>query len=286
MKIWYWRYELRPRRALSAVARAGLRAGALLRVDDGFADVHPWVELGDATLDEQLAMLARGDTTSLTRRSLEMARVDGDARRRGISLFDGLAIPASHWTGDDPPPEFDTAKVKCGADFDPARVPPRVRLRLDFNETLAPGELEKIARKLPRERIDFIEDGTPYDRAIWSRLRETTGVRMARDRGVEREGVDVLVVKPAVQEIPLDDAREIVITSYMDHAVGQLGAAWVAAVHRERVSARCGLFTHVLFEPDEFSSQLGADGATLVPPRGTGIGLDEALGKLPWRRLA
>ena len=64
----------------------GARRGALIRVDGGFADVHPWPELGDAPLDEQLALLARGETTPLTRASLHWARVDADARARGVSI--------------------------------------------------------------------------------------------------------------------------------------------------------------------------------------------------------
>src|SRR5687768_6861088 len=92
--------------------RGGIREGALLRVDDGFADVHPWPELGDLPLDSQLALLVRGEITPLTAASVRLARLDGDARRRGISLFEGLTIPLSHWPGNDPPPGFDTVKTK------------------------------------------------------------------------------------------------------------------------------------------------------------------------------
>jgi len=68
--MWIHRYTLKPRRPLSALAGARPREGALLRVGEGFADVHPWPELGDAPLDEQLALLSHGQTTPLTRRSL------------------------------------------------------------------------------------------------------------------------------------------------------------------------------------------------------------------------
>ena len=60
------RYTLRMRSGV-------VREGALLRVNDGFADVHPWPTLGDAPLDEQLALLARGELTPLTRASLRCA---------------------------------------------------------------------------------------------------------------------------------------------------------------------------------------------------------------------
>ena len=173
----FWRYELTPKRRLSAVASDGVRRGALIRVNGGVADVHPWPELGDLPLDEQLALLARGETTPLTQSSLEFASIDAAARRDGRSLFDGLTIPPSHWPGPDPPAAFDTVKLKR-IDV----IPDCVRLRIDFNATLTAAEFVRIAATLPRDRIDFIEDPCPYDAAVWRELREQTGLRLALDR--------------------------------------------------------------------------------------------------------
>jgi O-succinylbenzoate synthase len=276
-EIWYWRYTLIPRRPLSAIAIAGPRHGALIRVDDGFADVHPWAELGDLPLDEQLVRLARGETTSLTAASLRFAAIDAVARREGRSVFDGLTIPPSHWPGADPPAGFDTVKLKS---ID--RIPDDVRLRIDFNATLTPDEFVRIAATLPRERIDFIEDPCPYDATTWRTLRNRTGLRLALDRGTGTEDVDVLVVKPAVQEIPPSRA-EIIVTSYMDHPLGQLCAAYAAA--NAGITTTCGLVTHVLYEPDPFIERMRIDGARLVPPGGTGFGFDDLLEGLPWRRI-
>jgi O-succinylbenzoate synthase len=262
---------------LSAIATAGPRHGALIRVDGGFADVHPWLELGDAPLNEQLAGLARGETTSLAAASLFFAAIDATARREGRSLFDGLTIPPSHWPGPDPPAGFDTVKLKS---ID--RIPDHVRLRIDFNATLTADEFERIAATLPRERIDFIEDPCPYDAATWRALRTRTGLRLALDRGTGSEDVDVLVVKPAVQKIPASRA-EIIITSYMDHPVGQLCAAYAAA--EVGITATCGLVAHVLYEADPFIERMQIDGARLIPPGGTGFGFDDLLEALPWRRI-
>lgn len=281
MQLWIWRYTLTPRRRLSEIARPGARAGALIRAGDGFADVHPWPELGDAPLDEQLALLARGETTALTRASLRLARLDGDARSRGVSLFEGLTIPESHWPGGDPPDGFDTVKLK-GA----SSVPPQVRLRIDFNATPTAEEFLQIAETLPRERVDFIEDPCPFDERVWSDLRERTGLRLALDRATAQprnRATDVIIHKPALHESFPQTDKEVVVTSYMDHPVGQFGAAYIAATHR--VSARCGLFTHVLYERDAFIEQIRSSGSRLLAPAGTGIGFDELLGRLPWRRL-
>ena len=161
-------------------------------------------------------------------------------------------------------------------------IPDRVRLRIDFNATLTPDEFERIAKTLPRERIDFIEDPCPYDAAVWCDLRARTGLRLALDRETGTEAVDVIVAKPAVQEMPRSDA-EIVVTSYMDHPIGQLCAAYAAA--SAHITTTCGLVTHVLYESEAFIEQMQLDGPRLVPPAGTGFGFDDLLGALNWRTL-
>ena len=273
--MWFWRYSLKPRRPLSALAGAAPREGALLRVGDGFADVHPWPELGDAPLDEQLALLARGETTPLTRRSLWFASVWRH------DLFDGLTIPRSHWPGSDPPDGFDTVKIKMPG----GTLPDGYRLRLDFNASIDCATFAALAPTLPRERIDFVEDPCPYDAATWRHLREETGLRLALDRAKvvsasrrpqrRRPAADVLVVKPAVEDVPNTDLP-IIITSYMDHPIGQLHAAYVAANSTET----CGLVTHVLFENDPFVERMQIKDARLVPPDFTDL-----LEALPWKRL-
>jgi o-succinylbenzoate synthase len=282
VNLWFHRYTLVPLRPLSPVARGAIREGALLRTEHGFADVHPWQELGDASLDEQLALLARGETTPLTRASLRLLDADQGARRRGVSLFAGLAIPESHWPGADPPAAFDTVKLK---QLD--TIPDGVRLRIDFNERLTPETFLETANRLPRERVDFIEDPVPYDAEVWSRIRAEGGCRLALDRApadlASTVGVDVVVHKPALSDRFPTFNGEVVVTSYMDHPVGQFGAAWVAASNR--VSARCGLMTHVLFEPDAFIDRITCDGSRLLPPGGTGVGFDDLLEALPWTRL-
>lgn len=282
--MWISPYELVPRAKLSALAAATPRRGALLRVGNGFADIHPWPELGDAPIDEQLSLLARGRQTALTAASIRFARIDAGARREGRSLFEGVNIPESHWpaAAGEAPQCFDTIKVKMPGGV----LPPRGRLRLDFNAILNEVEFERTARTLPRERVDFVEDPCPYDPEVWARLRERTGLRLALDRKVGRAGVDVLIVKPAVQSIKpseLPAGMEIVVTSYMDHPVGQLHAAVVAS--SLATNTRCGLVTHVLYETNAFSERLGLDGARLVGPPGIGIGFDDLLEGLPWTKL-
>jgi len=277
MQLYVHRYTLTPRRILSALGGQRPREGALLRYGDGFADLHPWPELGDVPLDAQLAMLARGETTRQAQASLQFAQIDAEARARGVSLFEGLTIPESHWPGNEPPFGFDTIKIKGLMS-----VPADVRVRIDFNATLTAEEFVRIAETLPREQIDFIEDPCPYDDRIWSELRAKTGLRLALDRFASGDA-DVLIYKPALNA-PWPEHSDIVVTSYMDHAVGQFAAAYVAATHA--VNPRCGLTTHVLYEPDAFFERIHCDGARLLAPEGSGFGFDDLLEALPWKKLS
>src|SRR6202008_1797962 len=141
---------------------------------------------------------------------------------------------------------------------------------------------------LPAERIDFIEDPCPYERATWAQLRQSTGLRLALDLASgDRDGAggvfDVLVHKPSLRSEWPDADCEIVVTSYMDHPVGQFGAAHSAATHN--AAARFGLMTHVFYEPEAFIERVECAGARLLPPKGTGIGFDDLLESLAWTTL-
>jgi O-succinylbenzoate synthase len=212
-------------------------------------------------------------------------------------LFDGVTVPRSHWpaAAGDPPPGFDTVKVKMPG----GSWPEGYRLRLDFNASVDAETFSRIAETLPRERIDFVEDPCPYDEEVWDRLREQTGLRLALDRAsavvppasrrlIRRLAADFVVVKPAVEDLPETDLP-IIITSYMDHPIGQLHAGYVAsAAGRRRISRRdaggtctCGLVTHVLYEPDAFIERMTIADGRLVPPDFT-----ELLESLPWKKLS
>ena len=72
--------------SFSSYALAAKRQGALLKVEFeegmiGYADCHPWPELGDVPLQEQLHLLARAEKTALTACALEWALLDATARK-------------------------------------------------------------------------------------------------------------------------------------------------------------------------------------------------------------
>lgn len=318
MRIWASRYELIPRAPLNAKSGVTPREGALIRIGDGFADLHPWPELGDAPLDVQLRLLADGTPTQLGRRAIHCTRVDGEARSAGYSLFEDARIPRSHYSAPAPSEAldfqlladvgFDRVKLKAGRDAtedaemlmrsaDSVLASP-VRLRIDFNSGFGVADVHRFLESLPPDllaRIEFLEDPTPADAKSWSEVRAHWKIPIAADREKPHSSAwDVAVYKPAWEEDgmverAIEDGKTIIVTSAMDHALGQLWAASCAAdlsrSHPDRVGV-CGLLTHHLYESNAFSEQLATAQGVLVPPGGTGLGFDDLLESVDWKRLA
>ncbi len=296
----YCEYVLRGEGALNPLAPRREFPGALIRFEGGYGCVHPWPELGDATLAEELRALSRSDAGRLGRQALACCRIDGEARRLGRSLWAGLTIPESHFTlgADGAVAEsFRAVKVKGGADMANLRkrleeLPASVRIRVDCNGVLdgVDGFLQFWEALEPWwDRIDFIEDAFAYDEGHWSQMEQRTGCRLALDRwmGPAPEG-RLRVIKPAMQP-DWGGRGPLVFTSYMDHPLGQLFAAWCAAreaAERPERLGLCGLVTHHLFAADNpFLEAMGPPSPFLQPPGGTGLGWDSLLEALPWKPL-
>ena len=237
-----------------------------------------------------------------------------------MSLFEGLTIPDSHLTvvsGMDLAKReltsFSRIKLKGSTDLDETKeqaqkclrqASSECRLRIDFNGVLDQSEAMNLAQALGEdicERIEFIEDPTRFDGENWSRLSSQTGMSLAVDHECEKAAVGEAdlawwVIKPAlVDPVALGSnletiggTRNLVVTSYMDHALGQMYAAYEAALLKEKYPnslRECGLLTHELFEQDEFFESIKSEGPKLMVPDGTGLGFDELLDGLPWMRL-
>lgn len=318
--LYVWRYTLRSRQGLNAASAKTCHEGALIRLEEGGVGcVHPWPELGDAALPDQLlALSGRRAQTRITEAALHCARMDGEARRRGVSLFQN-PIPESHWlvlAGDDAEKArekgFRIAKMKCGPRKAEAELLVRRMeewldagfwIRLDANESFASGTFlefwETLGERLgeeKRRKVDFVEDPEAWSEEAWDILRRA-GVPIAADRDQEerwRAG-DVRICKPGrgdrigAENVGGKEARAFCFTSYMDHAIGQMWAAACAAVMIESPDAgrllTCGLLTQRCFEPDAFFERLTCEGARLLPPEGTGLGFDDLIDSLPWTRL-
>ena len=247
---------------------------------------------------------------------IRCAEYDKVARDFENSLFEKMEVPASHATlakGDAADVAraveagFTTVKLKAGRDLtaearfldEMAAEYPQLNWRLDFNESLTPGDatgfLLGLAEKT-RAAIDFVEDPSPYSESSWKEICRQTRVNLAVDREAAplSSAAQVMVIKPAIDEpfllgeAALGHQQRVVITSYMDHPVGQTFAAWEAArlgLQFPGLAGTCGLQTHHLFEPDAFSEALGPWAPEFKVPDGTGLGFDDLLDALPWTRL-
>ena len=231
-------------------------------------------------------------------------------------LFGELEVPASHapLAGCDEDQVrravdagFTCAKLKLGGVTSSElaflermnSLHPGLRWRLDFNETGDAAELGEWFAGMPAEvvsRIDFLEDPAPFADSTWRELHRKTRIPLAIDResAPGRSAAQVMVIKPAVDEPWLlaeaaaANGQQVVVTSYMDHPLGQTFAAWEAgrlALQFPGLVGTCGLQTHHLFEPDAFTEALGPWTPAFNAPPGTGLGFDDLLEKLPWKRV-
>lgn len=312
----YTPYTLFPIGAMSARAAAQPREGVLLRGDNGgYACLQPWTELGDSPLEYELDALRDGNPLRLGQRALKCIEIDGEARSKGVNLFDGLRVPRSHatLTVSTTPSQvynlhqrgFRVGKLKVIPKLSStverlvnlASMVPEWKWRVDFNCTLSPEDALKFWDMLPsamRERIDFIEDPCYYDVEVWQKLQDA-GIPLGYDMPVQNESIIpqrtskpmMRIVKPARHH---STTGLPVFTTYMDHPLGQCWAAYNAAVFYNDTPAEgiplCGLVSHHVYRANPFSEELGMN---VTPefhaPAGTGLGFDKLLAALPWKTL-
>lgn len=308
--IYYWPYQLSAKAPPNGRTASRNLAGVLLRFHSGFGCLQPWPEFGDATLDQHLRWLEEGRSSPLIRRALDCCRIDGDARVQGRSLFSGLTIPPSHaFAATLPSPEqcrrwaadgFLAVKLKVPAERETwtedfvALVENLADLgllfRLDCNALPAAAEIHRWIMALPpevQERIEFIEDPCPFIAREWHALRELTRIPLALDWCAESDpdpsAYDIRVCKPSREQVS-SSPSQLVITTAMDHPIGQFFAAYEAARHFDEVNV-CGLLSHQLFRPDAFLERVASNGPLLSAPEGCGLGFDDLLEALPWKQV-
>ncbi len=330
--MYFHRYTLYSQGSLNAVSQRCEFHGALIKVNEGIGCLHPWPEFGDAPVEDQLNLLRDGGSSKVIERALRMALVDGEARKRGVSLFAGLKIPPNHYSWDSHQDAgmqmqrvieegWQAVKMKgwgnvpevlkyldalCSSTFQCRDVRANstsecraTKLRIDFNSCLTEVQFIEFLTGMSapvRDMLDFVEDPFPYDAQRWGHVQETYGVRLALDKQLRgaSEGFEVAVLKPGRREWRemidgLPSAVRIVMTSAMDHAIGQSFAAYEAAMAWRELGDRmnlCGLATNHLFAQDTFFDRLSARGGKLEVDRsGTGLGFDDVLHHLQWVKL-
>lgn len=310
MKIQHSFYELISKRPILSKRTHVARKGALLRIefDDGtlgYADCHPWEELGDLPLQTQLDLLKNGRSTRLTARSIYFAKADAKARANKFNLLESRKIPRSHYLISQLDSScfaeiekawnlgFTHYKLKLGMELfreeelikEIIKRWPPVKLRLDLSSKLTAEDfiafLHRISSHL--QAIDFIEDPFPFDYATWRQIQNSFKISLAADEYYKEayghpEAAEVLIMKPAVQTLKLaDTSQRLIITSYLDHPLGQMSAAYIATL--ADTSETCGLLSHYAYQPNPFTQLINHQGPYLQAVEGYGLGFDELLKK-------
>lgn len=328
MKISFSRYELKPPIIATASSARSVRQGALIRIEwpsgrTGYADIHPWPELGDEKLDEQLKSLAQLRLTPITEQSIWLAKRDAAARAEKKPLWiSGVQVRNNDLVTDVTKVNvgdldqiakrgFTTIKIKCGRELEEeAKLVNRIAgrgdlfIRLDFNGALSKKLFEKFMGLINKEsdhRIEYVEDPFPYDHEGWREVRGRWRVGIDYELGRspwkndERPMADVLILKPAHMDVDSHVKKAvtwgmgITVTSAMDHPVGVMHAHAVAQELRkkhEHLVRTAGCLTTQVYQMDAFSAAVPVQGPFLGKPAGSGIGFDDLLRSLPWKPIS
>ena len=243
MRVWAAHYELESLHLPGALAKSVFRPGALLRVEFpdqsvGYADLHPWTELGDEPLPDQLKSLASGHPFSLASVALEHARRDSIFRSQGRSAWSAPITIENHFLLTDLDSDlkfqlstldqavengFRVFKFKMGRDLARelgcletlcSHLPSATKFRLDFNGTATLESIAILWKNLSttlKPRIDFLEDPVKWSIDSWKQLLSSnSGLSLAVDRDVssalrdlqefdvEEIPFQTLIVKPAL----------------------------------------------------------------------------------------
>jgi O-succinylbenzoate synthase len=326
IQIFSCSYTLRPLTSLNAITPVMEREGALLKVQwpdgkIGYADLHPWPELGDAPLQAHLNDLAKGRISSLVEQSMWLARRDAQMRANKKNYFDdGLPLKNNYilnnvkgvvpgFLDEIKDQGFSTIKIKTGRDlkeeiaFLTHVAAAGFKIRLDFNAIGSWQVFEKFMAQIPPTVlpfIEYIEDPFPYDAKAWREAQRLAPIAVDNEYHKvrwnlnEKPPFDVMVVKPA--RVDVDKAVEyckkwnlkMTITSSMDHPVGVAHAIGVAMelkrLHGEMI-LDAGCMTHRLYQMDIFTTELFTQGPYFAKGRGYGVGFENALKVMPWHPL-
>ncbi|MBY0386342.1 hypothetical protein K2X05_14385 [bacterium] len=273
----------------------------------GYADCRPWALFGDGTVKSQIDKLKNRRLSSLLKRSLFFAHIDGVAREQKKSLWNQNLSLRSHYTVLDinqlksedlleriRAKGFRTLKLKVGFNIEQElslchKLAEKnwFRLRLDFNgRSTSPHFLQRMG-SLFLSQIDFIEDPAMYDEQRWKQLEVSHSVKLAVDQAAEPHQTisrhRIKIIKPA-RENNLARAQDV-ITNSLDHPVGQAFAALQAQKSVEKLNRQYkdfGLQSAHLFSASSYFSEMSTQDAFFRAIPGYGIGFDDLLEGESW----
>lgn len=319
-KVEVHHYSLTPKQTLNRLSPVTPRAGVLLRITfnglskPGHADLFPWPELGDLPLGLQLETLKERTPLPLVAASLLWAYEEAKALDKKESFFPGNLIP-SHFTCTDRN-LLDESKILVKLKISSDDIAnwnkieqlfkrfPGTRWRLDFNglfsEMSDAHDFWQSVSDEAKSKIEFLEDPVTESLMGHVSLHDVfLGATIAVDRSTSPASIEnalIRVLKPITfaPDVLLSEAKDfdgkIVVTSSMDHPLGQLIALRGAQLIQKFVPNKllhCGLVTQEVYEDHSESSWVGFQDDCLIPTH-TGLpgwGLEKELNSLKWEEL-
>lgn len=293
LQLWVYYYALKRKVKPNAMTSASeAQRGALLKIQDsdgneGFSDLCPWPNLGDQTLDEELA--SQGP---LFQRAIDLALVDLEARKNKKVLVSDAPVKNNILISDfrDLKGEFDfskvTVKIKGNehvydfAKFLVENVNRFQKIRIDFNNCISEFLFSEFINLLSAEvikKIEYIEDPFFFHRDLWHQY--SGKVKLMLDwKQAEEQNWPNRIWKPSREEkMPCQDYS---ITSSMEHPVGLVHGLHHAQAYPQKTH---GFLTLSHYEESEFTQAFQVNGDLLTyQSDGYGIGFTTLLSKLNW----
>lgn len=291
-----------------------------------YGDCFPWPALGDLPLEAHLEALKKGRFTPLVERSFFLAQGSCPAPSQNLHESPwNRPLPKNHALIADVKQlntqcieelaalGFDRMKIKLNgthledwASFFLLKEAFRasaVKLRIDFNNSLKPSQFETFLRDWGSnlDLIDFVEDPFPYHAGAWRELTLKFGVRLALDSFCGTEairdlgGCQVVVYKPAspagdlLLKAALEGEQALVVTSYLDHVLGQWHAARVCGALYQQFGSRmecAGLLSQRAYENPHLLDCLPAHGPWFQMSLGGFQVLRQRLEQLDWEECS
>lgn len=292
LQIWIHNYTLKRKVKPNAVTAGPVQQGALIKIQDesgneGFSDLCPWPELGDAPLNEELA--SQGP---LYRRTIDLALLDLQARKDKKVLVTNDPVKnnilISDFRGLENDFDFSTVTVKIKgnehvyefANFLVANVQRFKTIRIDFNNCISEYVFSEFLDLLSTEvlqKIEYIEDPFFFHRDQWNQY--SAKVKLVLDwKQTEEQNWSNRIWKPSREEkMP---CQAFSITSSMEHPVGLVHGLHFAQQYPDKTH---GFLTLPIYEDTEFDQYFTIENDKLTyQSDGYGIGFTTLLNKLNW----
>ncbi len=286
--IEYSTYTLKAKRPLNRFGNQEV-TGTLLKVHFdkigyGYSSLQTWTELGDASLEVELAALKNKTPLLLGAKALQFAKTDATARAKNECLYNHLDIQNHYSLGTvdkiEIPSAFQCIKIKLDENFKNTLKKnewlKNYKLRIDFNLALVKSTEESLLASLKLFNIDYIEDLGFSTNSVLQFLDQ----HKTKDCNA--------VIKPA-KESASENYSRVVFTSYMDHPVNQVHAAIIANNFYKKYPNKkevCGLRSDLAFFDNPYFDYFCADTTAIqLQADGNGIGFTSLLEQESWKTL-